>query len=403
MYFRSVATFSLVAPIMMLAACSPAPSQTIALTTSQEAACARGKAALESARQEHYFPGGVAAFNFPNGAICVFSVGWQDKEETRPMHDDARFMAASIGKTIVAAVAVRLIKEGKLGLDDKVSDWLGEREGFDRIPNARDITLRHLLSHSAGIPDHVYTEEFLSDWRANADTDNVISPWSLVEYIFDKEPLFKAGAEYAYTDTGYILLGLVIEKASGRSFYDLAQDYFLTPLHLEGTTPAISREVPGLVQAYAGANAAGDEPTTTLDKDGLLRWQPATEWTGGGFISQPRDLAIWVKAHFSGRSMQHDYLDEVLNGAPQEAKDNGTNYGLGVSRIESPYGPMYGHGGWVPGYRSAAFYLPSKDVSYAFEVNTDIGLAGEHNAFPDVNFALLKAVLGEEAGDGDPQ
>lgn len=191
----------------------------------------------------------------------------------------------------------------------------------------------------------------------------------------------------------------MIERASGQPFYRLARLRFLDPLALSLTAPSDRPRLRGLVQAYVGGDPARGAPMQALDEEGALRWHPLTEWTGGGFISNARDLARWVLVHFSGGSMAHDYLQEMLEGAPAAARAAGSSYGLGVSTFDSPWGKLLGHTGAVPGYRSAAFFLPESGFAYALQINTDIGLVGEGNPFLEINLALLESLFDGTQGE----
>jgi D-alanyl-D-alanine carboxypeptidase len=375
----TVAT-GLLAILLLLPGCSQDKFPSAAAET-----CDRAKQVLTAGKEEFGFPGAVGAINFETGEECEFAIGLSDVDDQVPMRPDHRFLAASIGKTFVAAEVMRLAYAGTLDIDDKVGMWLGEHEGYERIPNADEMTIRHLLSHTAGIPDHVYQPALAGDWSVLTSKDSAIPPWRLVGYIFDTEPLFEPGAGFAYSDTGYILLGLIIEKASGQPFYDLVERDFLVPLKLDRTAPTSAPRLPGLAQAYIEGERIEMSQKETIDADGYLRYNAASEWTGGGFVSNPRDLARWVKAYFSGQSMPYDYLERVLEGAPHLDTAANKGYGLGVSKYTTEFGVAYGHFGWIPGYVSAAFYLPERGVSYSFSINTDINLMGG----PDSNFSRL--------------
>jgi D-alanyl-D-alanine carboxypeptidase len=116
-------------------------------------------------------------------------------------------------------------------------------------------------------------------------------------------------------------------------------------------------------------------PVKTLDEKGRLRWHPAVEWTGGGLVSTSRDLACWGAALFSGRAMAGDYLTELLSAVPVDADLTDTTYGAGVAVYTSgPFGPVYGHAGWIPGYVSSLRHYPKYGITIAFQINTDIGI-----------------------------
>jgi D-alanyl-D-alanine carboxypeptidase len=232
----------------------------------------------------------------PDGAILVAAAGWADLEAGTPMTPRARMPSASIGKTYVAAAAVALAREGVLDLDAPVSRWIGDRPWFARLPNRDAITLRHLLTHSAGLADHVHRERFAADlarrWR---EPDNPFPPEALVAYVLDLPPLFEAGTGWAYSDTGYILAGLVIEAATGRGWYEEITTRFLAPLDLTLTSPSDRRRLAGLVAGYTTTDNPFGFPAKSVDAAGALAWHPGIEWTGGGWVNN--DSLVKSPAH----------------------------------------------------------------------------------------------------------
>jgi D-alanyl-D-alanine carboxypeptidase len=113
-----------------------------------------------------------------------------------------------------------------------------------------------------------------------------------------------------------------------------------------------------------------------MDADGMLVWDPATEWTGGGLVSTSPDLAAWGQSLFTGRALDAQYLDRLLDGIPVSADAPVVLYGAGVAIFaETDRGPVYGHGGWIPGYVSSLRHYADHDVTVAFQINTDVGIA----------------------------
>ena len=198
------------------------------------------KCELDRLRIQYGLPGITVAYVLPDGTIGEVASGFADLE-TKLMTTQSRILAASIGKTFVAATIVALAKEGRLNLNDPLSFWLGDCSWYSRLPNHDTITLRHLLTHSSGLPDHVYTKRFRQSSSFTVHADSPFSPESLIECILDQAPLFEAGSGWAYTDTGYILLGLVIEAVTGNSYYEELEQRFLKPLKLSMTSPSIER------------------------------------------------------------------------------------------------------------------------------------------------------------------
>lgn len=323
-------------------------------------------------QKQYDFPGATVSYVLSNGRTNTIAVGLADIESGQPMTSNSRMLAASIGKTFVAATILALDKEDRLNLDDPLSSWLGDRSWYARLPNSKTITLRHLLTHSAGLPDHVKMENYPKLF-VSVDPDAI--PEQLVELILDTPPLFNAGEGWSYTDTGYILLGLVIEAASGNSYYDEVEQRFLKPLGLEQTSPSDRAELAFLASGYTPENNFFGLPPKTVDREGMMLWNPAIEWTGGGLISSSRDLARWAKLLYEGKALPYDYVVDLLQSIPVGEQGEKIHFGLGVAiEDRGVLGKRYGHGGVIPGYTSSMRYYPRYGIAIAFQINTDRGM-----------------------------
>jgi D-alanyl-D-alanine carboxypeptidase len=350
---------------------------------------ARFQKALDRLRDKVGFPGATAAFILADGRTASIATGVADKELATAMTADARMPAGSVGKTFAAAVALNLVKEGKLQLDGNIEQWLGDRPWFGRLPNAHEITLRHLLTHSAGLADHYKVEGFaklLEAGRETGDPDWHVTPEQAVACILDTKPLFPAGKGFSYTDTGYILVGLIIEKVTGSTYYEEVQRRFLQPLELKSTGPSDHRAIPGLVPGYLAADNPLGLPAKTANGSTMV-FSPASEWTGGGLYSNPLDLVRWAKVLYEGRAMKIAYMEDLLRGVPW-GDSTTIRYGLGVIESETPLGTRYGHSGWFPGYVTDVRYYPRERVAVAIQANSDANR--ETGTFIT---ALSKAVL----------
>ena len=380
------------------ASCSQEPNVTAAPGASLQE---RFQITLDALRDKHGFPGATAAYVLPDGSTGVAATGLADVENKIPMSKESRMLAASVGKSFVAATVLALAQEGRLDLDDRLSKYLGQRPWFPRLPNHEKITIRHLLTHSAGLPDHVYLDEFAEafseHWR---EPGNPFPPEKLVEFILDKPALSEPGEEWSYSDTGYILIGLVIEGVAEHSYYDEVTRRFLEPLHLDYTAPSNSRELPGIAAGYTGkGNSVGFSqflPEKSTVAPGVMAWNPAVEWTGGGLVSHPQDLVLWAKALYEGEAMPGDYQEDLFDSVPIV---DGIRYGAGVGIYErGPLGPTYGHGGGIPGYTSSMRYYPEHRIAVAFQVNTDIE-ADEFTS--DLEEALAELVASHARSNDD--
>ncbi|MGB2914440.1 MAG: serine hydrolase domain-containing protein, partial [Pyrinomonadaceae bacterium] len=136
------------------------------------------------------FPGATVGVVLANGEVMSFAVGYSDTAAKTPMLATDRMLAGSTGKTFAAATALQLVKEGKIGLDDKVEKYLGSEVWFARLPNAKDITVRQLMNHTSGLVRYEFKDQFTKDLTANPE--KVWKPQELLAYLLDEKPPFEA-------------------------------------------------------------------------------------------------------------------------------------------------------------------------------------------------------------------
>jgi len=319
---------------------------------------------------ENIFPGATLAVVLPDGDILHLAAGTADLETGAAMPDDARMFSGSIGKTFVAAVALELVAEGKLALDAPLASYLGEAPWFTRLPNHGEITIRMILNHTGGLPRYVLEESFWNE--LNADPDRVWKPEELIAIVLDAPALHPPGEGWGYSDTDYILLGMVIEKLCGRTYYEELTERVLHPLRLSDTTPSVSRIIPRLVPGYTGGERAPFFLPERVLVDGRYVLNPQFEWTGGGLVTSSRDLAVFAKELFEGRVLSSEMTAMMIAGAPVNIPESDwIEYGLGVQIWTSPFGTIYGHGGIFPGYQSQMEFLPALKCSMALQANAD--------------------------------
>src|SRR5687768_1345623 len=312
------------------------------------------------------FPGATLGVALPNGETIGLSVGYSDAEAKTPMRPNDRMLAGSTGKTFAAATALQLVKEGKIDLDAKVEKYLGSEPWFARLPNAKDITVRQLMNHTSGLVRYEFKDQFTKDLTENPD--KVWKPAELVSYLLDEKPPFEAGKGWDYSDTNYIILGMIIEKVTGRKFYDEANRRVVKRLKLADTIPQDSPRLPGLVQGYAGPNNPFGG-TDEMIVNGKFAINPQFEWTGGGWASTGEDLARWAKMMYEGKAFDSSMVPVMLDGVPAKLGPN-VKYGLGVIIRPTAAGLTYGHSGFFPGYITDMMYFPEKKIAIAVQVNT---------------------------------
>lgn len=324
---------------------------------------------LDSLRESSGFPGATLAFNLKDGTLLKFATGLSNLENNIKMKPDDIMFTGSTGKTFVSAVVMQLFDENKIDFDTKISKYFGEESWFDSLPNSSDITVRMLLSHTGGLPRYAFGKEF---WDiANSNPDKVWKPVELLSFVFNNEPVHEAGKGWAYSDTDYIVIGMIIEKISNNTFYNELQSRVLGPLCLINTYPSDSRSIKGLISGYTGQGNPFNLPEKPL-VDNKYVVNPQFEWCGGGLVTNSPDLARWAKNLYEGKVFSQKAMKELL--IPHDFRTGQiaeTGYGLGVFVINIPFGKIYLHGGIFPGYETSMQYLPELKTSMALQINAD--------------------------------
>jgi D-alanyl-D-alanine carboxypeptidase len=364
---------------MVLAGCGAGLTESAAraqtLLSSQQKA--RFADALERA-VERGLPGAALCVRSPNGEFS-YAAGVSDVKSQRPMRPDHLFRIASNSKTFLGLVAAEMHVEGKLDLDQPISKWL-PRSLLRRIANAERVTLRQLLQHRSGIP------EYVNDHFLLANIDNPRRDWNAREALAFAEGIdadFAPGTAWKYSNTNYVLAGLVIDQVAGRHHSREIRDRILRPLGLRETTYWRKQPLSGeLARGYIGPEGAEQDVTDLEFARGLA---------DGGMIASVSNLAHFVAA------VGNDRMDGALPFAARQELfrdlvpiDHG-GYGLGVQVFE--FGDdervAIGHGGALVGYRSEMFYVPELGVSVAIATNR----SKPSEVFDDLVAEVLTAIL----------
>jgi D-alanyl-D-alanine carboxypeptidase len=161
---------------------------------------------------------------------------------------------------------------------------------------------------------------------------------------------------------------MVLERAVGKPYYDQVRERFLDRLGLVRTSPSDRALLPGLVAGYVETKNRFGLPSRVTADDGSVRYNPGTEWTGGGLCSNPQDLVRWAQLLYEGHAIEGEYVRELLDSG-YRGDDATAVYGLGAYQYQTAFGPAYGHGGWIPGYNSAMRYFPRERFALAVQIN----------------------------------
>ena len=318
---------------------------------------------LETEREAMQLPGLRAAVRYPDGQIVRAAVGFADKKAGKPLDNEIGMPGGSTGKTFVAALTMLLVEEGVLSLDDTAKKWLGDQDWYERLPNSEEILVRHLLSHSAGLGDYPGKVRFILGMvsRAIRHGSAYFEPEELIRFA-GKKALYAPGEGYAYTDVGYLVLGRVIEAAAGASYYDLLQDRILGPQELDQIRPQNQTALPNIAHGY-------QRGASNLKKDGRMKLDPRSEWTGGGLVTTPTMLVNFFAALAEGRIVEPESLKLMLESGWQDPDGEGYHYGFGM--FVDDHGGWFGHGGMWVGYRSHVTHILPTGVTVAIQTNRD--------------------------------
>lgn len=291
----------------------------------------------------------VVMVTTPQGSTLA-AAGMAD--DTRAATGDDRFRIASISKTFVAVTTLLLVEEGVFELDDRAAEWLPQPV-LENIANADQVTIRQLLSMRSGIEDYLARESFFE--AIEADPTFTWMPLDVLAYVYDLEPLAEPDTTFAYSNTNYVLLQLVLENASGLPLHELIRTRILDPLGLENTYTQISESLEGgFVNGYSDFDRDNvlEDVTAVNDGAGL---------GDGGLISNAQDLTVFYRALLDEqRILSEESLAELMRFQPMSEVDG---YGLGLFSWQIEDVTALGHTGGVLGFISLAAYIPDSQTS----------------------------------------
>ena len=362
--------------------------KTNALVNSTKDKAITGK--IQTFINENDLPGLNFSIINKNGKTANYSQGFEDVENRTSLTTNQVFFSGSIGKTYAAALLMQLVDEGKVDLNSKLKTYFPEVGWLSKVPNIEEITIEMLLQHTSGLPRWVMQLEV---WEVlHTNPDKIWSYEDRLAYVFNQAPVHEAGKGWAYSDTNYILIGILIEKMSGEYYYDLVRTKILKPFKLKHTYPSEGRTIPNLSMAYSRLPEAFKIPNKVI-KDGQYVFNPQIEWTGGSMASTTTDLAKWAKIYFEGELFSKELLTKITTINPNGDKvDAGHSYGMGSFIYHTNQGDVFGHSGFMPGYNSIFAYYPNQKIAVAIQINCDY--AGTKMQLTDYLEVLMPIVVG---------
>lgn len=283
--------------------------------------------------------------------IAIAAYGTADLEQGVAANPHSVYRIGSVTKQFTSAAVMQLIEQGAMALDDSLAMHL------DSLPAAwRPVTVRQLLNHTSGIPSYTGLGEA---WRKRWAEE--MTPRTIIGMVADAPMDFAPGTKYAYNNSGYILLGMLIEQATGRSWGEDLDVRFAKPLGLGGTInclndPVIPHRVPGYERE-------GDGWRHTFR---LAMTQP---YAAGSICSTAGDVAKWNRLLHTGKVVSAASYQMMIT--PEGAAGEGpTQYGFGLARDTIAGRPMIQHGGGIHGFITANAWVPSEELSVTVLTNS---------------------------------
>lgn len=314
-------------------------------------------------------PGMNFSIIYPDGVQKNYSTGYADIEKGEMMTPTHCMFSGSIGKTYAIAALAQLVDEGYVDLNKRFIEYFPDVEWLQQLPNINDFTVLQLMQHRSGIPRYAFKEEV---WKtAINDPDKVWSFEDRLSLIFADTAVHPAGEGFAYSDTGYLLLAMLIEKITGKYYYTALQERVIDPMELKETYAADKRTFPNSANTYSKEELF--QMPGAVFVDGVCKFNPQMENAGGGFVNTASDLAKWAKLYYEGAPFSDSMRTLIQTISPDGANVyEGWNCGAGIFILESKYGPAYGHTGLMVGTRSVMLYFPDYDISAALQMNIDV-------------------------------
>lgn len=296
------------------------------------------------------------------GDTVVYQRTVQAPEVIDDIQAEPRYAIGSITKSFTSSLVMQLVDEGEISLQDTLDRW------YPDIANASKITILHLLTHRNGLKNYTEHEDYFT---YNTSPLDETSRLALIEALPAE---FEPGEEQKYSNTGYLLLGMILEQVTGKSFSELLQERITKPLEMAETVYPVDAESEIQRTTFPSYYWQGDwEPVPYT--------HPSVTGSAGALVSTPVEVAAYFRALMQGQVLAESSLKELM---PQPGE-------IGAGILALPYNGRkgYGHGGKVDGYASIAGHFPDGDVSFAIFSN---GSRVNNN---DINIALLAAAYGD--------
>jgi D-alanyl-D-alanine carboxypeptidase len=347
---------------------TPAPTPTPApLPAVPKAVSARLDRALAAAQKSLGLPGVQATVIFADGSTWTGSRGMADVDAGLKVRSATPFAIGSVTKTFTAALILRDVEAGRIRLSDRLSRWLPD------VPNAGKVTIRQLLNHTSGIPDYFKNTKF--DALLNKSKKRVWTAEDVLAGYVRPVLVFRPGTRWSYSNSNYLLLGMVLEKSGGVPWAERVRTELLDPLDLTSTyVQGVEAPTVAPARAYQIVDGSrGPIPKARTDGTDIVPFTSVVTAAGaaGAIASTTEDLARWARALYGGDVLEPATRKQMLTFVKAFGYGWVTSYGLGVSRVSFQGRASYGHTGALTGTRAAIRYFPKDKVAIAVAFNRE--------------------------------
>ncbi len=324
-------------------------------------------------------PGAQIAITSADGAKWTSAVGWADIPSQIPFEVCTETMIGSVSKVVTGAMILQLQDEGILSIEDPLSKWL-DMSLIKEIENADKVNLKQLLNHTTGIKDYLAAKHFVNSMNKSY---NLETQEEKLKYVYGKSAEFEPGLRYSYSNTNYVLLGLVIEQARNLPLWEVVDQFIATPLGLQNFEMGThDNPIPD--------RAARPYLAVSGDKyNDVIQHAVADAATGdGGISTNMQDLNAFFEGLFNGSLLSSEALtqmtEEVVSVGDGFSYANPgfgeEKYGLGIERYDTPDGFAYGHQGSTSSYEAYSLYYPETGIAISIGFN---GLAVQNVNWDD--------------------
>ncbi|MDO6695428.1 serine hydrolase domain-containing protein [Aliiglaciecola sp. 3_MG-2023] len=310
---------------------------------------------------EQGIPGVIMSIEGPE-IDFIGSAGLADIQQQTPMQIDHVMPNGSAGKKATALLVAMLHNDGVLNIDDTIDTWLPD-EILDRIENSRSMTLRQLLNHSAGVYDYLDSAT-QANWYSTimSDPSSLKTDIYALQFALDQPAYFMPGTDFHYSNTGYLLAGLILDEVLGEHHYTEMRNRVILPLGLNSTYyNGLEKSLGTIISGYVNIDGVLENAKPVYENIGV---------SDAPLVSSVSDISLLLKSIVDEDSVVASDVRALITSPESMVQASNTlEYGLGIFKEMSNAKTVYHHGGDEPGYKTETFYILEDDIAFTVFFN----------------------------------